>query len=119
MEEQQKETGTMLPSQQEAEMQQDMQTPECLNKFSVGAFFLGWLWGICNRVWIALLGLIPIVNIIMMFVLGFKGNQWAWEKQKEEKTPEEFDKRQSNWAIAGWIIFGINVFIGLIRGLTE
>lgn len=120
MDEQQKEVGTMLPQQEtELSQEQEQQTPECLNRFSVGAFFLGWLWGVCNRVWIALLGLIPIVNIIMMFVLGFKGNKWAWEKQKDEKTPEDFDKSQSNWAVAGWIIFGLNVFIGIVRGLAE
>lgn len=46
MDEQQKEVGTMLPQQEtELSQEQEQQTPNCLNRFSVGAFFLGWFMG--------------------------------------------------------------------------
>ncbi len=92
----------------------NIQEPKCLHKFSVGAFFLGWIWGICHEVWISLLCLIPYVNIVMAIVLGIKGNQWAWEKKKGSMTAEQFDKQQSSWAIAGWIVFAIAAVVGII-----
>lgn len=111
MEKQTTEVGTTMP-----QSEQEAQTPKCLNKFNVGAFFFGWFWGACNRVWIALIGLIPIVNIVMMFVLGFKGNQWAWEQQKDYTAPEDFDESQSKWANAGWIFFVITASLGILQG---
>ncbi len=58
------------------------EVPAEIKKWNWGAFFLSWIWGIGNQVWISLLGLIPIVNIVMIFVLGAKGNEWAVESQK-------------------------------------
>lgn len=95
-----------------------IQEPKCLHKFSVGAFFLGWIWGICHEVWLSLLCLVPYVNIVMAIVLGIKGNEWAWEKKKGSMTAEQFDKQQSSWAIAGWIVFAIAVVGGIILCIT-
>jgi hypothetical protein len=43
--------------------------------WSWGAFFLTWIWGIPNRVWLSLLAWIPIVNIFVAIILGFKGRE--------------------------------------------
>lgn len=72
--------------------------------WSWGAFVFGWIWGICNRVWISLLLFIPIVNIVMPFVLGVKGRQWAWEKGKWRDL-EHFNHVQRLWSIWGVAIF--------------
>lgn len=89
----------------------NIQEPKCLHKFSVGAFFLNGIWGICHEVWLSLLCFIPYVNIVMAIVLGFKGNQWAWEMKKGSMTAEKFDKQQSSWAIAGWSVFALGVSV--------
>jgi hypothetical protein len=61
-------------------------------------------------VWISLLGLIPIplVGIIMAFVLGAKGNEWAWDSRKWDNVGH-FKKAQRNWAYAGFAVAGVIV----------
>lgn len=46
-----------------------------------GAFLLNWIWGIGNSTYIALLMFVPLVNIFMFFILGAKGNEWAWKNR--------------------------------------
>jgi hypothetical protein len=64
---------------------------------------LTWIWGIFNSTYIALLALIPGVNLIMAFVLGAKGNEWAWRNRRWESV-ERFRRVQRNWAVAGLIV---------------
>lgn len=55
-----------------------------LLKFSVGiggAFFLHAIWGIANRTYIALLVFVPGLILVMSFILGAKGNEWAWRNR--------------------------------------
>jgi hypothetical protein len=67
-----------------------------------GAFFWNWVWGIFNKTYIALLMFVPLVNIFMPFILGFKGNAWAWRNKKWESF-DHFRKAQRKWAIWGFI----------------
>lgn len=92
--------------------------PANLHNFNWGAFWLTWIWGVCNGVWIALLCFIPFIGFIMQFVLGFKGNEWAWEQQKHSKSASDFESSQSSWATAGWVILLISLLIGIISGLA-
>ena len=78
-----------------------------------GAFWLTWIWGIGNQVWIALLALIPVVNIVMAFVLGAKGNEWAW-KAKQWNSVEDFRRTQRVWSIIGWILGALAVLFTII-----
>lgn len=75
-----------------------------------GAFLLGPIWGIGNRVWISLLTLIPFVGFVMAFVLGAKGGTWAW-KQKPWKDTRHFKRAQFNWAIAGAGVWAIIIMM--------
>jgi hypothetical protein len=84
--------------------------PPEINRWNWGAFFLSWIWGLCNNVFIALLCFIPIVNIIMIFVLGAKGNEWAWQN-KRWNSIEDFLRIQKRWALCG---LSILIIIGLI-----
>jgi len=77
--------------------------PQEIRGWNWGAFFLGWIWGIGNNVWIALLTLIPYVNFVMVFILGANGNVWAWQKRKWDSV-EHFKKSQRVWS---WWGFGI------------
>ena len=89
--------------------------PPEIKKWSWGAFFLNWIWGLGNNTYIALLCFIPFVNIIMIFVLGAKGNEWAW-KHRHWESVERFKKVQRKWAVAGLIVWVIS-FSGIGFGI--
>lgn len=102
----------------EEQTQTEIREPKCLQSFNWGAFFITFLWGIFNRVWWVLLCIIPIVNIIVMFYMGFKGNQLSWEHYKDEMLPEDFDSKQHGWNIAGWIILGLNLIYVVVIAIA-
>lgn len=84
----------------------DTPIPPRLDRWNWGAFCLNWIWGLGNSTYIALLMFIPLVNIIMIFVLGAKGSKWAWKNRLWEDE-EHFVRTQRNWARAGialWLI---------------
>lgn len=98
--------------------------PEEIEEWNWGAFFLTWIWGIGNRVWLALIALapVPLVGIAMMVLLGIKGNEWAWQSKKWDSV-EQFRHRQRIWMywgiaafiapfvfILGWIL----IIVGLL-----
>jgi hypothetical protein len=79
--------------------------PEAL-RWNWGAFWLTWIWGLGNRVWISLLAFVPFGVIVMPFVLGATGSQRAWQKKRWQSL-EHFRRVQRRWAIAGWIWIGV------------
>ena len=86
--------------------------PQELRGWNWGAFLLNWIWGLGNRTFIALLALIPGVNLIVMVVLGVKGSEWAWRNNKWYNA-KHFRQTQRNWAIAGFIIWaGFLLIVG-------
>jgi hypothetical protein len=90
----------------------DSEVPAEIQTWNWGAFFLNGLWGLFNRTYIALLCGIPIVGIPMAFVLGFKGNEWAWQN-KRWKSIEQFQRVQKRWAIAGIILFLVGTVLSI------
>ena len=78
--------------------------PPGIQGWSWGGFFLSWIWGLGNNVWIALLALIPAISFIMCIILGAKGREWAW-KNKRWNSLEDFKKTQRTWGIVGLILF--------------
>jgi hypothetical protein len=78
-----------------------------------GAFFLTWIWGIGNNVSVALLALIPPVWPIMAFILGVKGNEWAW-RQSEWESVRQFKRVQSIWARFGIGVATIVVVLAVL-----
>ena len=87
--------------------------PEATKGWNWGAFWFGWLWGVCNNTWIALLSLIPYAGFVMSIVLGIKGNEWAWRNKKWDSV-EHFKRTQGNWAIAALVMFLIVVTLLII-----
>jgi hypothetical protein len=75
-------------------------TPPEVNRWNWGAFLLSWIWGIGNNTFVALLALVPFLNLVMPFVLGAKGSAWAWRNKRWESV-EAFSKVQRKWAIYG------------------
>lgn len=74
--------------------------PPEIDTWNWGAFLLNWIWGIGNNTYIALLMFVPVVNLVMPFVLGAKGSEWAWRNRRWESIAA-FKKSQRNWALWG------------------
>lgn len=93
--------------------------PAEVDRWNWGAFLLNWIWGIGNNTFIALLMFIPLVNIVMMFVLGAKGSSWAWRNKKWESL-EQFKAIQRKWTKWALIVYAafIPLFVGLFFAIT-
>lgn len=87
--------------------------PPQLYGWNWGAFFLSWIWGIGNNTMIAFLTFIPLVNIVMIFVLGAKGNEWAWQNKRWQNI-QHFKRVQRLWAIWGVIIFAVGMAFSIL-----
>lgn len=97
--------------------------PEEIKGWNWGAFLYSVFWGFGNRTYLPLLSLIPVFGFIWMFVVGFKGQEWAWKKSNyssENITDiKAFQAIQSSWNRAGLIMFmlwliGIILFLAII-----
>lgn len=78
--------------------------PAELDRWNWGAFLLNWIWGIGNSTFIALLAIIPGVNLIVMLVLGMRGSRWAW-RNRAWRDAAHFRSVQRKWAVAGLLIW--------------
>ena len=100
--------------------------PDEISGFNWGGFLLTWIWGVGNNVWISLLALcsvIPyigwIVSLIMMVVLGLRGNEWAWQHKKWDSI-EQFKTAQRKWmwwgigVLAASIVFAIALVVLIV-----
>lgn len=79
--------------------------PPEIKRWNWGAFLLNVFWGIGNNTYIAFLCLVPLVNVAMPFVLGAKGNEWAWQNKRWESV-DHFKRVQKRWAFWGGIAVG-------------
>lgn len=96
-----------------AEINPNVLPPE-IGRWNWGAFLLNWIWGVGNNTFIALLMFVPLVNVVMPFVLGARGDAWAWRNGRWDSV-EHFRRVQRKWAIWGVIIW--LVMIGLFAGI--
>jgi len=102
----------------------ERETPNNLNSFNWGAFWLGWIWGCGNGIYWPLVTLIPYIGwgagLVISFVLGFNGNKMAWEKY--QGSADEFEAKQAAWTKGAWIyiicLFSISFIIGILIGLA-
>ncbi len=85
--------------------------PPELKGWNWGAFFLNWIWGIGNGVWISLI--VFVLGIIWAIVLGIKGNEWAW-RHKKWNSIEHFKKTQKRWSKWGVGLFIAGIVIGVL-----
>jgi hypothetical protein len=82
--------------------------PKEVKGWSCGAFFLGAAWGVPNKVWSSLFGLLPIACFFMPFLLGARGNEWAWQSRKWESV-DHFRRSQRKWMYWGIASFVVTV----------
>lgn len=89
--------------------------PRALRRWNWGAFLLNWIWAIGNRCYFGLLIFVPLFGLIVPFVLGVKGNVWAW-KAGNWRSLEEFQQTQRRWvrwallAYAGASVMAVALF---------
>ena len=81
-----------------------------IKKWNWGSFMFNIWWGIGHKVYLPLLCLIPIFNIVWIFICGAKGNEWAW-KTGVYSTPEDLIKSQVSWNRAGFVYFIISIVL--------
>ena len=98
----------------------DSVVPPELKGWNWGAFLLNWIWGIGNSTYIAFLMFVPLVNIVMFFVLGAKGNEWAW-RNRTWRDIEHFKQTQRKWRNAGLILLFVvfPLFFTLIGSMLK
>jgi len=90
--------------------------PEGVKGWSWGSFLLNWIWGIFNKTWISLLCLVPYVGIIMVFVLGAKGREWAWRNKRWDSL-EHFNRVQRKWSAWGVGLTVIPALLGILAAI--
>lgn len=106
-----------------------------LEQWNWGAFYFGWLWGVCHKVWPALLQLAvcfipsllnvmgmahPLVALVCLIInlgvavwLGLKGTQMAWDNGAWSSM-EEMRRCRSKWNVAALICFAVSIVFLLV-----
>lgn len=92
--------------------------PDEIKGWNWGGFLLSWVWGIGNNVYIALLVIVPPFNLIMPFVLGYKGNEWVWRKNNFEDV-KKFKDLQKKWSYAGFAVIGFLLIMFILAALKN
>lgn len=85
-------------------------TPKEVKGWNWGAFSFNWIWGIGNKTYLPLISLIPLVGFIWNFIVGCKGNEWAWQKGDYDDVTT-FKKVQETWNRAGLINFIVSMIV--------
>ena len=111
------ETAPACPHCGAVQNKKNIVIPDGVKGWSWGAFLLNWIWAIGNRTWIGLLALIPLAGIIMAFVLGFKGREWAW-RNKHWESLEHFNQVQRKWSIWGIALVACGILLNAVLAVS-
>jgi hypothetical protein len=88
-----------------------------LGRWNWGAFLLNWIWGIGNRCYFGLLTFVPLFGLVVPFVLGAKGNAWAW-RTGQWQSVADFQRAQRRWARSALLVYaGVMVFAAAMISL--
>lgn len=96
--------------------------PQELKGFNWGAFALPLFWGISNKVYLALICLIPYIGIIVNIYFGIFGNSYAWKggRFKTAKECMECQKVWNKWGLTIFIVYMIIIILAvLLPGLNQ
>lgn len=70
--------------------------PAEIRRWNWAAFLLNVFWGVAHRCYFSLLVFVPVVGLAIPFVLGAKGNIWAWKKGRWASSAQ-FLAAQRRW----------------------
>lgn len=113
-----KEVAQGVPYDERSGKKAMSEVPTEIKGWNWGAMGLGWIWGVYHNVWISLLVFIPIINIVMIFVLGAKGNEWAWRSTKWLSV-EHFKQSQKKWKPWGITFLILGVLFNILSLFTD
>jgi TIR domain len=87
--------------------------PDEIRGWSWGAFLMSWIWGLGNGTPIALLVLVPYAGLVMPFVLGVKGNEWAWRNKRWDDVQhfQRVQRQWKQWGVGLWIVGLLLLFL--------
>lgn len=90
-------------------------------KFNWGAFWGTWIWGLLNKSFITLL-MLPLLFTAgwfpFMLICGFRGNEWAYEKNSDKyENVEKFHKTQFKQSAILFLVVPI-VFVAMMIGTS-
>lgn len=115
---------------QEQNFQNQVDIARARSGWNWGAFLLGWIWGVGHSCWWPLLlqlglgficgiliivaplvgtltySLVGTLSFALSVYLGVKGNTIGWDNGCYENI-EHFRKKEKNWTIAGFVVWGI------------
>ena len=98
--------------------------PREVQGWNWGAFLLNWIWAIGNRCYFGLLTFVPLFGLAVPFILGWKGNAWAWRKG-DWHSVTAFRRAQRRWAQAalltwcGAIVGAVALYFGITASLKR
>lgn len=83
-----------------------MEKQEFTTKWNWGAFVNPISFGVGNRAYLCLLTLIPVFNIVWIFIVGAKAESWALDNSENKyRDEEEFRKVMDTWKRGGFVQF--------------
>ncbi len=85
-------------------MRRKSEIPKEIQKWNWGAAGFGFIWGAYHKTALGIFTTLPIINVIFMIILGFKGNKWAWQRNKWKGT-QHFMTAQKKWKPWGIVFF--------------
>lgn len=86
--------------------------------WSWGGFGLNWIWGLGNKVYLALLCLIPCVNLFVAIWLGISGHKLAWQNRRFDSF-EQYKDTMKAWNTWGIVVFCISIVINIISAVAQ
>lgn len=96
--------------------------PPEIQRWNWGAFLLNWIWGIGNNTLQALLVFVPLFGFVWMFVVGARGNEWAWRNKRWDSVAQ-FQATQRKWAkwgvvlLLAWAALAVLFVVGILSML--
>lgn len=86
--------------------------------FSWGAFVFLWIWGLSNKVYLALLCFVPCLSLFVAIWLGVSGHKLAWQNRRFDSF-EQYKDTMKAWNTWGVVMFCVSIVINIIGAAVQ